>query len=865
MLKKIFGSPLIQITCLTALVLGSMLRPLGPWAPLENKNFDFWTDYFRSPGNQPIAIVAIDDKSLDQLGDWPWPRSRLAQMVRLVSTHGAEVLGIGMLYTQPDQSPGLLEIRSLKEQISDPEWPGGRKAGRIVSDLLNQAENRLDQDAQLINAVLRARNVVLPVWFSRYETQAPNSDKPSGLLIINSLNVKELPPEQNPSPMALSTAMGGGRQGPLAARGIRETFDDLAGKAGALGHLNLVQDPDGVVRRLPLLIEFQGRLVPAFALQLALKSIHASMRQLSLERGFFGRPRLSIKHLQLSTDNAYRMLIDYDRAWTRQRIFSFAQVLDGTINPTVFRHKIVLIGLTAEEVTPTFRVGSQSGVTPVEISANALGRILSTSRLSRPSWAPLLETVAVLYFAFFLVAVIPRVSFKMGAAILTVFLLTWYAMVVGLLLGYGYWIRLGGPVLLAVSGFILLQATLYSRKWQQEKLESNKTLGLSYQGQGMLDMAYEKYMQCPVQDPSVKNLLYTLGLDFERKRMFNKALAVYDHILSGGSFKDVAKRSSRLKPLDSTMALNVSGTMVEAPLMMDDTQVKPTFGRYELVRKLGRGSMGTIYLGRDPKINRDVAIKTLAYADIDADQLTDVKERFFREAEAAGKLSHPNIVAVYDVGEEHDVAYIAMELLSGDDLTLHCKPDALLPADRVTAIIADVAAALDYAHSQGVIHRDIKPANIMLLEDGRIKVADFGIAQVVDASKTRSGVVLGTPNYMSPEQVAGKSLDGRSDLFSLGVVYYELLAGAKPFKGDTLNAILHAISHQAHTPLSQVVPDIPACCEAIVDKLLAKGVSRRYKSAALVTKALEQCIKELETRTKNSEGDEAHGDARTDA
>jgi CHASE2 domain-containing sensor protein len=865
MLKKILALPSIQIACLTALILVSMLRPLGPWAPLENKNFDFWTKYFRSPGDQPIAIIAIDDKSLDQLGDWPWPRSRVAQMVRLVSSHGAEVLGLSLLYTQPDRNPGLQEIKNLKEQVSDPEWPGGRKAGMIVNKLLSQAEDRLDQDAQLINAVRRARNVVLPVWLSTHTNQALDNDKLSGLVIVNSLNVKELPPEENARPMDLSGAMGDGLQGPLAARGIRETFDDLAGKAGALGHLNLVQDSDGVVRRLPLLIDFQGRLVPAFALQLALKSINASMRQVSLGRDFFGRPHLSIRHLQLSTDEAYRMLIDYDRRWTDQRTFSFAQVLDGTIDPSVFRHQIVLIGLTAEEVTPTFRVGSQSGVSPVEISANALGRILSTARLSRPSWALSLEVVAVLYFAFFLIFMIPRVSIKMGATILAVFLLTWYAVVVGLLLGYGFWIRLGGPVLMACAGFVLLQASLYSRKWQQEKLEANKTLGLSYQGQGMLDMAYEKYMQCPVQDTSVKNLLYTLGLDFERKRMFNKALAVYDHILTVGSFKDVAKRSSRLRPLDSTLALNVGGTMVESPLMMDDTQVKPTFGRYELVRKLGRGSMGTIYLGRDPKINRDVAIKTLAYEDIDAGQLTDVKARFFREAEAAGKLSHPNIVAVYDVGEEHDMAYIAMELLSGDDLTLYCKPDGLLPADRVTAIIADVASALDYAHSQGVIHRDIKPANIMLLEDGRVNVTDFGIAQVVDASKTSSGIVLGTPNYMSPEQVAGKSLDGRSDLFSLGVVYYELLAGAKPFKGDTLNAILHAISRQAHTPLSQVVPDIPACCEAIINKLLAKGVSRRYKSAALVTKALEECMQELLICEKNAEGDEAHGDVRTDA
>ena len=647
------------------------------------------------------------------------------------------------------------------------------------------------------------------------------------------------------SPRAASAIIGGGPRTPLVAARIRETFEALAAKAGALGHLNLAQDSDGVVRRLPLLIEYEGRLVPALALQLAMKYIDAPLRDLSLGLDFMGQPSLRAKHIELAIDRAYCLLLNHDLRWTRQRTFSFADVLDGSIDPAVFRNKIVLIGLTAPDAAPAYRVGTHSGVTPIEISANALGRILSSARLSRPSWGPVLEIVAVLYFAFFLVFFIPRMSFKVGAGLLAVFMLTWYAVVVGLLLGYGYWVRLVGPILLACAGFMLIQATLYSRKLQEESLEANKTLGLSYQGQGMLDMAYERYMQCPVQDASVKNLLYTLGLDFERKRMFNKALAIYDHIRSDGTFKDVEKRHSRLKALDSSMTMSVSGTLAETPLIMDDTQVKPTFGRYELIRELGRGSMGTVYLGRDPKINRDVAIKTMAYENVDAADLAEVKTRFFREAEAAGKLSHPNIVSVYDVGEEHDMAYIAMELLSGENLSVYCKGDNLLPVDRVTAIITDVAAALDYAHSQGVIHRDIKPANIMMLQDGRIKVTDFGIAKVVDASRTHSSVVLGTPNYMSPEQVAGKSLDGRSDLFSLGVVYYEMLAGAKPFRGDTVSAILYAVSRQAHTPLSEVRKDVPACCEDLVNKLLVKGVTRRYASAALVAKALGDCAAEL--------------------
>jgi serine/threonine-protein kinase len=385
----------------------------------------------------------------------------------------------------------------------------------------------------------------------------------------------------------------------------------------------------------------------------------------------------------------------------------------------------------------------------------------------------------------------------------------------------------------------MLQFAISSRRLQADRLEACKTLGLSYQGQGMLDMAYEKFVQCPVHDRTVKNLMYNLALDFERKRLFNKALDVYHHIRTAGAYRDVDKRSRRLTELDGTMAAGGRG---DTPLMMGDKSAKPTFGRYEILREIGRGAMGTVYRARDPKINRDVAIKTLEYSQVEPPELPEVKMRFFREAEAAGKLSHPNIVSIYDVGEEHDMAYIAMELLDGENLTRYCRKDNLLPIQKAVGIIAEVTAALDYAHNQGVVHRDIKPANIMMLKDGRVKVTDFSIAQVVDASQTRTGVILGTPNYMSPEQVDGKGLDGRSDLFSLGIVLYELLTGVRPFKGDSLTAVLYAISHNAHTPLSKAASGIPACVTAVVNRLLAKRAAKRFASAAKASKDIKACM-----------------------
>jgi serine/threonine-protein kinase len=535
------------------------------------------------------------------------------------------------------------------------------------------------------------------------------------------------------------------------------------------------------------------------------------------------------------------MLIRYDQPWTRSNTYSFVDLMNGTRDPAALKDRIVLIGVTDNVLSQSFHLGDLDQVAPVEIMANTLADLLSPVHLSRPSWARVLEIVVLLYFAVFLSFVIPRVNLKIGAAILSIFLVTWCGVAFGLLMAYGYWIKLFGPVFLASAGFPAIQATRFSEKREQEKVEIYKNLGLSYQGQGMLDMAYENYMQCPVGDSSVKNLLYNLGLDFERKRMFNRALAIYEHIRTDGTFKDIKKRIGRLKVMEDPLALSVGKSMGETTMVMDDTNTHPTFGRYEILRELGRGAMGTVYLGRDPKINREVAIKTLEYGQVAGDELADVKARFFREAEAAGKLSHPNIVAIFDAGEEHDMAYIAMELLIGKDLTHYCKPASLLPQSRAIDIIVEVTSALDYAHRQGVIHRDIKPANIMMLEDGRIKVTDFGIARVVDASQTKTGIILGTPSYMSPEQVAGKDVDGRSDLFTLGAVFYQLLAGAKPFGGDSLTAILYAITHKRPTPLSEIVPDIDPRIERIVNRLLTKGVTKRYQSAAQVLKAIEAC------------------------
>ena len=255
-------------------------------------------------------------------------------------------------------------------------------------------------------------------------------------------------------------------------------------------------------------------------------------------------------------------------------------------------------------------------------------------------------------------------------------------------------------------------------------------------------------------------------------------------------------------------------------------------GRYELLEELGRGAMGVVYKARDPKIDRLVALKVIAQAEgLDAAQREQGRERFQREARAAGRLAHPNIVTVHDVGEDRGRDYLVMEFVEGVPLDHLLRTRRPLPLHEVLAIGEQVAQALDYAHTHSIIHRDVKPGNILLTRDGVVKVTDFGIARFAGAEATQTGQTVGTPSYMSPEQIAGLTLDGRSDIFSLGAVLYELLSGEKAFPGETISTVIYRIVHEDPIPLRSLNPAFPAVLDACLMNALAKDPTRRYTRA----------------------------------
>ncbi|MBK9160594.1 MAG: serine/threonine protein kinase [Nitrosomonadales bacterium] len=264
-------------------------------------------------------------------------------------------------------------------------------------------------------------------------------------------------------------------------------------------------------------------------------------------------------------------------------------------------------------------------------------------------------------------------------------------------------------------------------------------------------------------------------------------------------------------------------------------------GRYEVLGELGQGAMGIVYKAKDPLIDRVVAIKTINLS-LALDEKEEYEGRFYQEAKAAGRLNHPNIVTIYDVGKSGDIAYIAMELLQGRELRDIMNDSGVLPVDQVLDIVMQVASGLSYAHEHEIVHRDIKPSNIMIIRDGHVKITDFGIARMESSAiRTQTGMVLGSPKYMSPEQVMGKVIDQRSDIFSLGVMLYEMLTGQAPFNGENVNAIMYQTLNAVPLPPSTLNPAVPEMVNFIVAKALAKGLEDRYQNARDFAMDLRAC------------------------
>ena len=813
---------------------------------LETKAYDWGVQATTKLPSDKVAVIAIDEQSIANIGRWPWPRDIHAAMIDKLTAAKAKVIGNTIFYFEPQQDPGLLYITKLLQIYAKgvPAAPEGVTTAPLATNpvvaefgpILFEAEQALNTDRRLAESIKKSSIVILPSLFeTTFEPPIGKPDKPL------------------PEFMAKNVVTGftnAGGEFVYSAPNPSVPIAEIGSVAAGIGHLNANPDADGGVRQDITVIDYFGQQYPSFAMVVAAKSLNLGTKDIRINLG----ESVSLGNLRILTDDRALMRpYFYKQVGDKPAIpvDSFFDVMSGKIPATKYADKIVLIGATAagigaQQVTP---IGL---LTPVEALSHSVSSILKEHFFRTPSWTVWVSLVMFLLVAGYLIALLPRLRAGPAALFTLVIFLVLLGTHFALMMGPSIWVKLMLPASLLVIGHLLLTTKRFLMtergKEQSEAAgaESNRMLGLAFQQQGQLDMAFDKFRKCPVDEQLLENV-YSLALDFERRRQFNKAESAFAFIHQNDpKFRDVGDRMNRAKVMSETIILGGSSgaRSSAATMVITGTGEKPMLGRYQIQRELGKGAMGVVYLGKDPKIGREVAIKTMALADeYEGDELQEVKDRFFREAESAGRLDHPNIVKMYDAGEEHDLAYIAMEFIKGKDLAMFTKNPNLLPFDKVMSIIERVAAALDHAHKLNIVHRDIKPANIMYDVDTDIpKITDFGIARVTDSSKTKTGMVLGTPSYMSPEQLSGKKIDGRSDLFSLGVMMYQMTCGRLPFEGESMTQLMFAIANEPHPNILEMNPALPEYMKDLVDQALAKNFEERFQTGAEFAAAIRTYI-----------------------
>ena len=806
----------------------------GSWfEKLERLSYE-WMVRLTAPDRQAdprIVLIDIDDKSIERMGSWPWPRSRLAEMIELLRESGVKVIGLNLPLFERESNQGVEEVKSYMARFE--AYALNKKDSSLtawIEESLEEMAQRLDNDGLLVEGVRKAGNIVFPALTALPADQREPGGEPEAMMAGYAVFERGFPSSLKRD---------------FEVEKLYLPFPELAQAALGFGHgvASLYGFGTGIANAA--VVSYRGSLLLSFPLRIA-----AAYSDIPPGKIIAGENSVRMKDFDIPLWKGHQ-IVKFHRQGERFPRYAFADLLQGR-NPPSLQGKIVLIGFNLKGGTRV-RTPLWKGVCENQFHACVVDNILNRAFIFRPSRLGHAETLAILVFGALCAVFFPRmgeISRLGGAAGFVALALGTQALV---LARFDGWVKVGSlaAAIIAIYGLTTIWRRFVSLQAARDSAETSRLLGLSFQSQGLLDLAFEKFRRLPL-DGQTKDLIYSLALEYERNRLFSKAVTAYEYVLREGPFRDVALRIPKLQEADKSSTLG-SHVDLSAASILKATPLESvrTIGRYEILEIIGKGSMGLVYKALDPKINRLLAIKTIRFSDeFDDDVIQEIKERFFREAEIAGRLSHPSIVTIHDFGEDRDLTYMAMEYLEGEDLEKFVSKKNLLPMRKVLHLVASVAEALDFAHRAEVIHRDIKPANIRLLRRGGVKVTDFGIARAISSSRTRTGVILGTPNYMSPEQIMGQKIDPRSDIFSLGVLLYQLLAGELPFQGDNLSSLLYQITQVKQPSLKTFNPKIPPACGLIIDKALAKNPNERFKTAGHMARVLGLLALRIEQRQR---------------
>ncbi|MEI6704333.1 MAG: CHASE2 domain-containing protein [Deltaproteobacteria bacterium] len=555
----ISGWPIAVV--LTLIMLALTLAERSPLQSLENKSYDLRARMRLKKPDTPVVIIAIDDVSIEKLGRWPWPRAYMADMISLVSGYAPTLIAMNILYTEPDRGSGLEEIRALRATAEK----SGVTSGNLYSQIL-ETEKRLDNDGQLAAAITGATNVILPLFFTIGDQSAAADSKTPQFMLKSS--------REAASPV-----------GSLQGKEVTPPIPIFSDAAQSLGHVNVMADDDGTVRRESLLIHYQGRSYPSLALQAALRYLNIKPGDISTAVS----GKLQAGRLTVPIDSKGRMLISYNGKFNSFTYHSFIDVVSGAVPAAAFKGKLVLVGPIATGIAGFNVTPVQANFPAVEITANVIENLLGNNVVARSSWTRYVEAFVLLLCGGFLAFVLPRMKAGLSALVSACILLLWNGTAVWLFVSQGEWLGMVAPSLLLVIGYTVNVSTRFmvtekgKELVESDSIETSKMLGLSFQGQGLLDLAFEKFRKCPVEDSTVKDLLYNLALDFERKRMFNKAAAIYEHILTVGDYKDIKERIGTMKQAGETMMFGAPGGRKESTVILQGGgAAMPTIGRFEI-------------------------------------------------------------------------------------------------------------------------------------------------------------------------------------------------------------------------------------------------------------------------------------------
>ena len=656
----------------------------------------------------------------------------------------------------------------------------------------------------LVSSIAQAQNVIWPAVFADHGPAA------------------SLPPAFYRSTLA---ALGG--RGPAM---VPVQMGPFAEAAAGVGHLQWGADSDGILRQVPLVLSHDNVGVPALALLAAQRVLHLSAEDISW-RGGSSSPGLLLGSLVVGVDAGAVMRPVFGSSLPR---LAAADVVANKVPTAALRDKTVVVGMTAEPQAAVWTVPGGASLHASDVVAQTLVGLRVARSVTAPNWAHTLAWGAGVAMALVVVA-LPglrtRVAWgvALGLATLLVAMQWWWLQ------------RALHMVPLLAAAAVVLWGQMLCSVWAalpkrtpgevpQGSADAERMMALALHGRGDLLQAFERKKDFALAKKVFKHLVHR---DAEYKDARARYRHAKTHLLAQAGISPGHGAGSSFGEGASSLPASVQETLPRQ-------KASGAFAHYELKHELGKGAMGVVYQGRDLRSGRMVAIKTLAlHQEFEGAALVDARERFFKEAQAAGRLKHPNIVTIDGSGEAQGLAYIAMEFVAGTDLTAFTQTPHLLPVAQVLAIGARVASALDYAHAHHVVHRDVKPANIMWdPATDTVKVMDFGVARITDASKTRTGIVLGTPSFMSPEQLCGAKVDGRTDLYALGVTLFQLLTGALPLRAESMPELMHKIVHVPAPDVRTLRPDLPEAVATLVAKALNKRPEDRYQTGAQLAQAL---------------------------